>query len=135
MEMNKELLEKAKRAKNAEELIALAKENGMEMTEESANAYLDLLHSKNGELADGELTDDELDNVSGGGCHKDGKLVVTVCHTCGYFKCKRCGNERTLQCHGVPCCRNCGKDACCNNCYYCSYTKGLWLCNCDENKQ
>ena len=31
MEMNKELLEKAKRAKNAEELIALAKENGMEI--------------------------------------------------------------------------------------------------------
>ena len=44
MELNKELLAKAKEAKTPEELIALAKENGMELTEESAKAYLDLLH-------------------------------------------------------------------------------------------
>ena len=36
MELNKELLAKAKEAKTPEELIALAKENGMELTEESA---------------------------------------------------------------------------------------------------
>ena len=123
MKMNKELLEKAKCAKNAEELMALAKENGMEMTEESANAYLDLLHSQNSELAYGELADDELDNVSGGGCYKDGKLVVSICHRCKYFKCKRCGKRYTLPCHGEPSC---------GNCCYCSYTKGLWLCNYDE---
>ena len=34
MELNKELLAKAKNAKTPEELIALAKENGTEMTEE-----------------------------------------------------------------------------------------------------
>ena len=39
-----ELIEKAKSAKTSEELMALAKENGMELTEESAKAYLDLLH-------------------------------------------------------------------------------------------
>ena len=130
MEMNKELLEKAKRAKNAEELIALAKENGMEMTEESANAYLDLLHSKNGAHAD-----DELDNVSGGACHKDGKKVVTVCDRCCHFKCKKCGNQRTIVGGWIEYCNNCGKTVCCNNCYYCSYTKGLWLCDYDKNKQ
>ena len=132
MEMSKELIAKAKGAKTPEELIALAKENGMEMTEESANAYLDLLHSKNGELADGELADDELDNVSGGGCHKDGKLVVTVCYTCGVFQCERCGSIETVHAGGYKYCSNCGKGATCSNCYYCSYTKGLWLCNYDE---
>ena len=54
MELNKELLAKAKEAKTPEELIALAKENGMELTEESAKAYLDLLHPQTGELSDDE---------------------------------------------------------------------------------
>lgn len=38
MELNKEMLAKAKNAKTPDELIALAKENGTEMTEESAEA-------------------------------------------------------------------------------------------------
>ena len=59
--MNKEFLAKAKEMKTPEELMALAKENSMELTEESAKAYLDLLHPKTG-----ELSDSELDNVSGG---------------------------------------------------------------------
>lgn len=63
MELSKELIEKAKEAKNPEELMTLAKENGMEMTEESAKAYFEKLNPKTGEIAD-----DELDNVSGGGC-------------------------------------------------------------------
>ena len=40
MGMNKELLAKAKELKTPEELMALAKENGVELTEESAAAYL-----------------------------------------------------------------------------------------------
>ena len=42
MELNKELLAKAKEAKTPEELLALAKENGMELTEESAKAYAEI---------------------------------------------------------------------------------------------
>ena len=38
MKMNNELIAKAKQAKNPEELLALAKENGVELTEESAKA-------------------------------------------------------------------------------------------------
>ena len=64
MEMNKELLAKAKETKTPEELLALAKENGAELTEESAKAYFDRLHPQTG-----ELSDDELDNVAGGGCY------------------------------------------------------------------
>ena len=61
MELTKELVAKAKEAKTPEELMALAKENGVELTEESAASYFDRLNPKTG-----ELSDSELDNVSGG---------------------------------------------------------------------
>lgn len=82
MKMNTELIAKAKKANSSEELIALAKENGMELTEEDANTYFDLLKPKMGELAD-----EELDNVSGGGCYADdGYLLTTIGHKCKYFE-------------------------------------------------
>ena len=56
-----ELIEKAKSAKTPEELTAIAKENGVELTEESAASYFEQLSPKTG-----ELSDSELDNVSGG---------------------------------------------------------------------
>ena len=49
----KELFEQAKGAKSAEELVSLAKENGMELTEEEAAAYFAQLN-KSGELSDEE---------------------------------------------------------------------------------
>ena len=72
MEMNNELIAKAKQAKNPEELMTLAKENGIELTEESAKAYFNQLNPKTG-----ELSDDELDNVAGGGCHSDNGYLNT----------------------------------------------------------
>lgn len=59
--MNEELVKKAKEAKTVEELLALAKENSIELTEEQAKACFDQLHSTSG-----ELSDDELDDVAGG---------------------------------------------------------------------
>ena len=61
MELTKERVAKAKEAKTPEELMALAKENGIGLTEEEAKAYFDRLHPQTG-----ELSDSELDNVSGG---------------------------------------------------------------------
>ena len=68
------LMEKAKGAKSAEELLALAKENDIEMTEEEAEETFAMLGKS------GELSDEELSNVSGGGCHVDvgGKSFVVV---------------------------------------------------------
>ena len=63
MEMNKDLLAKAKETKTPEELFALAKENDVEMTEENAKECFKKLHPQSG-----EISDDELDTVSGGGC-------------------------------------------------------------------
>ena len=59
--MDKNLILKAKDAKSVEELMALAKENGIELNEEDAKMYFEQFNSKKG-----ELSDDELDNVSGG---------------------------------------------------------------------
>ena len=82
-----ELLEKAKQAKSAEELGTLAKENGIELTAEEANTYFTKLNPE-----DGELSDDELDEVAGGGCgdeqnRYDGWLVIDSpsTYTCGGY--------------------------------------------------
>ena len=88
MENNKELFAKAKAAETPEALLTLAKENGMEMTEESAAAYFEIMHPKAGELAD-----EELNNVSGGGCRKgDGRLIVSA----GYYA--GTGNASAAEC-------------------------------------
>lgn len=65
-EITKEMLAKAVQCRNADELIALAKTRGMEMTREDAEAYM-------AELADFELDADTLQNVAGGGCYSDCK--------------------------------------------------------------
>ena len=65
-EITKEMLAKAMQCRNADELIALAKTRGMELTREDAEAYM-------AELADFELDADTLQNVAGGGCYSDCK--------------------------------------------------------------
>ena len=60
MNVSKELLKKAKTAKTAEELIEMAKEENIELTVEQAAKAFAELHKA------GELSDEELDNVSGG---------------------------------------------------------------------
>ena len=61
MNITKELLEKAKTAKSAEELLAMAKAEKIELTEEEAAKAFEELNKN------GELSDEELDNVAGGG--------------------------------------------------------------------
>ena len=80
--LKEEMIAKAKEAKSVEELITLAKENGVELTEEDAKAYFEQLNVKKG-----ELSDDELDVVSGGGCETkvDGKKYTVVTNGCQCF--------------------------------------------------
>ena len=63
-ELTKELIEKAMQCETAEDLIALAKSEGMELTKEEAEAYL-------AELDDFELDDALLRNVAGGATDED----------------------------------------------------------------
>jgi len=57
--ITKEMIAKALGCKTAEELMALAKAEGMEITREEAEAYL-------AELSDVELDSEALKNVAGG---------------------------------------------------------------------
>ena len=59
-ELTKEMIEKAMQCETADELIALAKSEGIELTKEEAEAYL-------AELTDLELDEAMLKNVAGGG--------------------------------------------------------------------
>lgn len=131
---HEELILKAKEAKSVEELLVLAKENKMELTEESAKAYFEQMHKT------GELEDDDLDNVAGGHCYHDGRKVVTVMEGCTGWTCKRCGGRKYVVSNSglnrVHTCLDGGKvgalsdfNAICDTCEYCSYEKGLWLCN------
>lgn len=61
--MGEELIRRAKSAASAEELMAHAKESNIELTEEYAAELFVKLHA-----VAGELSDDELNNVAGGGC-------------------------------------------------------------------
>lgn len=130
IKLTSELIEKAKTAKTVEELLAMAKENEIEMTEESANAYFAQLNP-----ASGEVDDDELENVSGGGCYSGDRLVVTNFHSCDLWACERCGSTnftwKTVQDSDMEKVHNCdGSDwgVSCRNCRYMIYN-GLQLCD------
>ena len=58
-ELTKELIEKAMNCKTAEELMELAKAEGIELTKEEAETYL-------AELEDFELDEEMLKQVAGG---------------------------------------------------------------------
>ena len=60
MKFSNEMIEKAKTAKSAEELLEMAKTEKIELTEEEAVKAFAELHKR------GELSDEELDNVAGG---------------------------------------------------------------------
>ena len=62
-----ELIAKAKATKTMDEFMNLAKEYEVNLPEADAKLYYDKLH-----MEQGELTDDEIDDVSGGfGCGGD----------------------------------------------------------------
>lgn len=77
MNIAPDLMAKARTAKSAQELLQLAEDNGIELTAEQAEQYYDQL------VSTAELADDELDNVSGGGCGKT-KIDEYYYHTGDY---------------------------------------------------
>ena len=63
-EITKEQLQKAMACKTADELMAAAKAEGIELTKAEADAYMT-------ELADVEMDEETLKNVAGGGCYSE----------------------------------------------------------------
>ena len=59
MKINSEILEKIKNIKSMEELLTLARENDIEITEEQAEQFLEAVETR-------ILSEDELINVTGG---------------------------------------------------------------------
>ena len=71
------MIEKAKVAKSAEELLEIAKQSGVEMTADEAVAYFAQLNPKSG-----EIDDDDLDNVAGGACKSSDSYGDPAPNTC-----------------------------------------------------
>ena len=72
--ITKDMIERARQCNTADELIALVKSEGFELTKEEAEAYL-------AELDNIELDNIELDKVAGGLCYMD----------CNEIRCKFVG--------------------------------------------
>lgn len=117
--MDEKILEKARQAKTPEELIALAKEKGVELTETDAKTYFEKLNTKGGELAD-----DELDNVAGG--RKCGTMyfmdrpIVTACNSCELYEDEV---TRSTELRGM-----------CGSCYYSKTLDIFLVCNCPSRR-
>ena len=74
-ELTKEMVAKAMQCETPDELIALAKTGGYELTKEEAEAYME-------EYSDVELDEAMLKNVAGGYCHRGGPCgKVMQCET------------------------------------------------------
>ncbi len=58
------MIAKAAKCETADELVTLAKSEGIELTKEEAESYL-------AELDNIELDSDSLDKVAGGGCYSE----------------------------------------------------------------
>ena len=68
-EITKEMIAKAMQCETADELIALANSEGIELTKEEAEAYL-------AELEDFELDSDVLQKVAGGGIYETVNTII-----------------------------------------------------------
>ena len=105
--MDNELITKARKAKSVEELLALAGENGLEMTEKAAKVLYDNLHSSE------EMADDELESVSGGGfCStvSDGFNYITDSIS-DFFSSDDDDIKKTSAAGGIATCRKCGNQS------------------------
>ena len=78
---SKDLIQQAKEAKSAKELQEMAAKQGVSITMEEAETGYERLHP-----AAKELSDEELDNVSGGGCNSEPEPIA----------CKKCGGTKII---------------------------------------
>lgn len=131
---HEEMISKAQKAESAQELLAIARENGLDLSPEDAQRYIDVKNQN------GELPDEVLDGVSGGAAYtlRGGYLIVTNFHECDRWRCSKCGgsdfsytqvaNEQgwgiAHKCSGYP--NGCGKS--CQTCKYETYRFPFQIC-------
>ena len=121
-----EMIEKLKAAQSPEVLLDMLKETGIEITAEEAKIYFDYVNGQSG-----ELSDDDLSDVSGGGCkRKSGKITVTN-------GCKCFNGHYENNCTWSGMCYEGGTKHYCKS-YYREDNKelrGLWSMFCGEKEQ
>jgi len=96
--MDQKMIEKAK---SAAELAKMAHEQGIMLSDSDAEGYYAQFHQE-----EKELSNDELNNVSGGGCYSKETLAksyrqVTPDGTCSRFQVSLVGDR------SHRCCKNC----------------------------
>lgn len=89
-----EFRQAALQADTEEELLNAVKESGLEYSEEQVKAFYASLHKT------GELPDDELDNVAGGGCGKSAPRYSA----CEHWEAIN-GNDNSYYMDNDPCAR------------------------------
>lgn len=99
MKYSNKLIEKAKTAKSAEELLAMAKTENIELSADDAAKAFAELHKT------GKLSDEELDNVAGGLC------VTVTCPHCNSTNVSRATTSKAVQDSGMQnyVCNDCKK--------------------------
>jgi predicted ribosomally synthesized peptide with nif11-like leader len=117
--LKKAFSEAKKEGKIADFLAA----NGCEASAEDVEKFL-------ASKKDGELSDDELDNVAGG-CttYNNGRPVVTDANVCDLWICENC-RVAIVDREAWPAnkCKKCGSLVKCGNCYYSKYEDALLQC-------
>lgn len=103
MEFSQEQMEKAAKAKTVEELVTIAKTDGINLSNDDAKKYFSMLNTK-----EGEISEEELSNVAGGTCYSNGVhgpdgfkkyAIVSPLNQCkiveinGYRNCACCPNS------------------------------------------
>ena len=97
-----EIIGKAKAAASADELLAIAKENGIELTPDEAAIYYVQFHGN------GAVDDDELDLVAGGcfGIFGGSSTTSTIESPA---VCAFCGTRVSIKDRGSEICSKCGR--------------------------
>lgn len=91
MQLTDKMRKAAMKAKTVEELIEMAKESGLSVSEEQAKEYFEEINKE------GELSDDELENVAGGdGCDSGSqeKELYTFMRCSFYENNRKCYREQ-----------------------------------------
>lgn len=79
MQFTKKFIEMAKSAKSADELIDLAKANGVLLSEEEGNKYYKKINTN-----DQQLADEEVENASGGWAWFSSGYTEMYCKNCDW---------------------------------------------------
>lgn len=98
-------LETVEKPETAEELLEMVKKNNMEFSEEEVIRYFEATKKS----AEGELGDDELDNVAGGACSGSSETSSAIC---SHYERKYSG----------------GEDGDCETCRFMRMQNGFYVC-------